>query len=352
MRKVVDSSNGWARWVWGTALVMGLHAGVAGAAVTGPPAPAAAPVERVREGAPAGRAGTPPAAATAPVAGPARVEATFQAPERRWRLLDDAFWQVVGAGEVEAPSVTDAREGTRGACAEGMVEVRGQMKDDGGDWFGVDGLQQLTCKRWLTRKFPERCAEYDAAAWQARARSLKTRPMHYCIDRFEYPNRAGANPIVMVDWYEAAALCAGEGKRLCTEDEWTFACEGEEATPYPTGYVRDPAACVVDKPWRAWGRFGRRAAPATLLELDKLWQGEASGSRPACRSAFGVYDLTGNVDEWTRSSRPGERPSVLKGGYWGPVRARCRPATKAHNQSHRFYQQGLRCCGDAPAGRG
>ena len=272
MRKVVDSSNGWARWVWGTALVMGLHTGVAGATVTGPPAPAADPSPSAEAVGRARAAAPPSAGAPAPVrvVGQVSLEATFQAPERRWRLLDDAFWQVVGSGEVEPPSVTDAREGTRGACAEGMVEVRGQMKDDGGHGFGVDGLQQLTCKRWLTRKFPERCAEYDAAAWQGRARALRTRPMHFCIDRFEYPNRAGANPIVMVDWYEAAALCAGEGKRLCTEDEWTFACEGEEATPYPNGYARVAAACVIDKPWRAWGRFGRRAAPATLLELDKL----------------------------------------------------------------------------------
>ncbi len=348
MGKVIDSSGVWARRLGAAAVAVGLRVGVAGAAVTGT---VGDPTGFVTEGAAAARASSPP---TPPVVervvGQVTVESTFQAPERRWRLLDDAFWQVAGLGDIEPPAITDAREGTRGACSEGMVEVRGQMKDDAGHWFGVDGLQQLTCKRWVSRKFPERCAEYDATAWQVRSRSLKTRPMHYCIDRFEYPNRVGAHPIVMVDWHEASALCAGEGKRLCTEDEWTFACEGEEATPYPYGFARDPAACVVDKPWRPWGRFGKRSSLTTLLELDKLWQGEPSGSRPGCRSAMGVYDLTGNVDEWTRSSRPGERPSVLKGGYWGPVRARCRPATKAHNQSHRFYQQGLRCCGDAPGG--
>jgi formylglycine-generating enzyme required for sulfatase activity len=62
---------------------------------------------------------------------------------------------------------------------------------------------------------------------------------------------------------------------------------------------------------------------------------------------FGVYDLIGNVDEWTRSAVRG-RPSILKGGYWGPVRTRCRPTTRAHGESHAFYQQGFRCCADAP----
>ena len=36
---------------------------------------------------------------------------------------------------------------------------------------------------------------------------------------------------------------------------------------------------------------------------------------PACVSPFGIYDMTGNIDEWTRTSRDGERPSILKGGY-------------------------------------
>lgn len=348
MRKVVDASGwGW-RWLRGAAVVASLHVGASAGAVTEPPRSASAPMSLTEAPlvAPSRQSAAPGPRA---LAWPFSVEETFQAPKHEWALLDRAFWQVVGPGAIEDPSVTDAREGTRGACGPGMVEVRGPMKDDGG-WFAVDGLQQLTCTRWLNRTFPARCAEYDADAWRARARPIKTRPMHFCIDRFEYPNRAGANPVVMVDWYEANTLCAGEGKRLCTEDEWTFACEGEEATPYPNGYARDAAACVIDRPWRPWTRFGRRTAPATLHLLDTLWQGEPSGSRPACRSAAGVYDLTGNIDEWTRSSRPGTRPSVLKGGYWGPVRARCRPATRAHNESHRFYQQGLRCCGDAPGG--
>ena len=59
--------------------------------------------------------------------------------------------------------------------------------------------------------------------------------------------------------------------------------------------------------------------------------------------------MTGNVDEWTRSARSTGFSSILKGGYWGPVRARCRPATRAHNEDFIAYQQGFRCCGDADA---
>jgi formylglycine-generating enzyme required for sulfatase activity len=170
--------------------------------------------------------------------------------------------------------------------------------------------------------------------------------MHLCIDRFEYPNRRGEYPVIDVTWRESEAFCAADGKRLCTEAEWTFACEGEEATPYSTGYVRDPQICVIDRPRRSVDEraLSPRSEHRALAELDHLWQGEATGARPRCKSAFGVYDLTGNVDEWTVSSRRGERPSILKGGYWGPVRDRCRPSTRVHGEDFSYYQQGFRCC--------
>ena len=63
---------------------------------------------------------------------------------------------------------------------------------------------------------------------------------------------------------------------------------------------------------------------------------------PAVEAAWRTY-----VDEWTMSAVGGRR-SILKGGYWGPVRTRCRPTTRAHGESHAFYQQGFRCCGEAP----
>jgi formylglycine-generating enzyme required for sulfatase activity len=174
--------------------------------------------------------------------------------------------------------------------------------------------------------------------------------MHFCIDRFEYPNVLGQWPVIFVSFDEGQALCAEGGKRLCSEDEWTFACEGEEGRPYPygDGYTRDPSACVCDAPWIAFNETAMhpRDAASTGQELARLWQGRPSG-QPRCRSPFGVYDLTGNVDEWTQRVHPGPHASILKGGYWGPVRTRCRPSTRSHAPTHMFYQQGFRCCRDA-----
>ena len=56
--------------------------------------------------------------------------------------------------------------------------------------------------------------------------------------------------------------------------------------------------------------------------------------------------MTGNVDEWTTSASATGRRSILKGGYWGPVRARCRPSTRSHGEQFRYYQMGFRCCAD------
>ncbi|MFO0666223.1 MAG: SUMF1/EgtB/PvdO family nonheme iron enzyme [Polyangiaceae bacterium] len=273
--------------------------------------------------------------------------ATEATPTRKWQLVSGRSWQLL-SDKSEPTSVTDAREGNRGSCPAGMVSVRGRMVDEP----NLDALQLRACTKWISREFPERCAEYDRDKWLAIVKDLPTKPMDFCIDRFEYPNVKGQNPIVMVTWYEARDSCKAQGKRLCTETEWTFACEGEEATPYPTGYSRDPKHCVIDEPWGMpkEGSLLPRDSEHAMLEVDRLWHGEPSGGERSCASPFGVYDMTGNVDEWTRSAIPGERPSVLKGGYFGPVRTRCRPATKAHGEGHVYYQQGFRCCAnDAPA---
>lgn len=268
-----------------------------------------------------------------------------------WQVVGGKNWQIVAAGP-EDPAVTDAQEGTRGDCPPGMIEVGGRMKLDG-SLGTVEDLQRQACSSWINRGFPERCAVFDADKWRSLSRDLPTRLMHFCVDRFEYPNVKGAYPIIMVTWREAAALCEERGARLCSEDEWTFACEGEEALPFATGYVRDASACVLDRPWRLVNEavLGERTGASVQDEIDDLWQGEASGTSPRCRSPFGAYDMIGNVDEWTRSTQESGLRSILKGGYWGPVRTQCRPSTRVHDEDFYFYQVGFRCCSDVPVER-
>jgi hypothetical protein len=59
--------------------------------------------------------------------------------------------------------------------------------------------------------------------------------------------------------------------------------------------------------------------------------------------------MTGNVDEWVVNESAKPYKSALKGGYWGPVKTRCRPSTIAHAEDFSFYQIGFRCCSDPGA---
>lgn len=281
-------------------------------------------------------------------------------PRFEWRSVDGRHWQALGrAGGVpdteltELTELTDAREGNGAGCAAGMVRVKGRYRHDvkAGSPGQIERIQDGACTDWVSKEFPARCRTFDKRKIAEGVSRLPTRPLDFCMDRFEYPNLLGQNPVIVVTFKEADVLCKKSNKRLCNEHEWTFACEGEEARPYPYGWTRDASSCVVDRAWRPFteGALQPRDGEGARAELDRLWQAEPSGSRGTCKSPFGVYDMTGNVDEWTRSGRSTGFSSILKGGYWGPVRARCRPATRAHNEDFVAYQQGFRCCGEADA---
>jgi sulfatase modifying factor 1 len=223
-------------------------------------------------------------------------------------------------------------------CPPGMVEVAG----DACPWV------EQYCIRPVDAKHPEqdRCAEFLPIGRCLGALA----PKHFCIDRYEWPNQPGVKPAIGIDWNEARERCGGVGKRLCTDSEWTLACEGLERLPYPYGYARNAEACNIDKPYILPDDTKINDPRTRLAEFSRLDQRDPSGARDSCVSPYGVFDMTGNVDEWVvnETGREDDRPYVsgLKGGYWGPVRDRCRPMTTDHNQGYRFYQIGFRCCAD------
>jgi formylglycine-generating enzyme len=219
-------------------------------------------------------------------------------------------------------------------CPSGMVFVDGAY---------CANLEQVC----LRHRKPWQCAEFKAPS-RCAGEALA---MQFCIDQFEYPNERGALPVVMSSWRDAKAKCEAQGKRLCTEAEWTLACEGPERLPFPYGYARDAGACSIDKK-SPHVKESRLFNPTTRDdEVARLDQREPSGSRDTCVSAYGVYDLTGNVDEWVRNESGRPHQSALKGGNWGEYRNACRPATRGHDEGFYYYQTGFRCCQEAGAGR-
>jgi formylglycine-generating enzyme len=226
-----------------------------------------------------------------------------------------------GAGfEAAKASATDDPLSEK--CPTGMALVEGQY---------CPSVEQ-ECLQWLddpARYSYARCAEYAPLSVCVAPREQR----RYCIDLHEYTPNGETLPLAGVSWTQAKGLCEAEEKRLCTEAEWQFACEGEGARPYPYGYRRDSSACNFDR--------------TDLYERDGTLRDERepSGSRPTCVSPFGVFDMVGNVDEWTvREGGAYPFRSSLRGGWWMPARNRCRAATTAHNELYSGPQTGFRCC--------
>jgi len=174
-------------------------------------------------------------------------------------------------------------------------------------------------------------------------------PVRVCMDELEWPNREGKRPTVMMRFVEAEQKCAAVGKRLCTEFEWELACEGPETLPWPYGQAYDAEACNTAKEFIPYSEEKLNAEERRVREIEtwRLYQGEASGSRPRCSSAFGVKDLVGDVEEWVATSRKAWRyRSSLKGGFWAKPWAGCRGTNDSHGPMFRYYEIGFRCCQD------
>ncbi|HEY4158415.1 MAG TPA: SUMF1/EgtB/PvdO family nonheme iron enzyme [Polyangiaceae bacterium] len=176
--------------------------------------------------------------------------------------------------------------------------------------------------------------------------------LDFCIDEYEYPNQKGAHPPVMLNYFQASELCGAQGKRLCGEGEWVASCEGPDEMPFPYGYERSAEKCNFDNRWvdPDLKRVYSKDPEIQRAELARLDRSVPSGAKAACVSGFGVFDLTGNVDEWVHADhdRPREhaRFAGLKGGAWGHVRNACRPVTTSHPPDFQYYFIGLRCCRD------
>jgi formylglycine-generating enzyme len=275
--------------------------------------------------------------------------------------LRDAAAEDAAADANDDASAPAELPGTSEGCPDGMVLVHGDYcpevnqvclehnveydhdearKKDKRD-KGEDVGKSTVSERCLRYKEPTECL------------SKKRLPMRFCVDRYEWPDKKGELPALLIPWTDAKKACEAIGKRLCTEDEYNFACEGEQMLPYTYGYVRDATKCNIDRPYRKrehkllkYEACMKNAA--CKKELEKLDQRLPAGSMPACVSPFGAYDMNGNINEWV--FRPKEKypsRSGLKGGWWGPVRGRCRPTVGFHKEEDYGYEEGFRCCKDA-----
>jgi hypothetical protein len=185
--------------------------------------------------------------------------------------------------------------------------------------------------------------------------STMVRSGNFCIDRYEAPNRRGAHPFVMQSANDANGWCTDHHKRLCTEDEWVSACQGEERRTYPYGNEHVDSRCNDDKPWQKVDEalLAKWPSPEAKAHAKEIYQATPSGSKRQCKSQAGARDMTGNVEEWVLRTREHANayPYILIGCYWagcyGGNKPTCHSTNNAHGAEFRFYETGFRCCKDA-----
>jgi hypothetical protein len=141
---------------------------------------------------------------------------------------------------------------------------------------------------------------------------------NFCIDKYEWPNEAGKNPLTGVSWVEAKMACIDAGKRLCSQAEWKAVCNAGRHNVYPYGDAYESSRCPT--------------------EGVKVWK---SGSFKRCNSS-GVYDMIGNAWEWVEDKQ-GDYPVMMGGSIKDGKDAHCglsMPSTLAA----RADDIGFRCC--------
>ena len=149
---------------------------------------------------------------------------------------------------------------------------------------------------------------------------------------------------------QAAAACAGAGKRLCTDTEWQRACRGPSNLQYPYGNTRMSGVCNDARSVHPAIELYGTSASWIYSHIDspclnQLQPGlDRSGANSGCVSAEGVYDLMGNLHEWTA-----DPAGTFRGGFYVDTVINgngCSYVTTAHAVTHWDYSTGFRCCAD------
>lgn len=240
-------------------------------------------------------------------------------------------------------AIVDESTADRFNCPDDMVEIDGLYCP----------VEEQECLRWVDAagniteppfNTSGRCGEWKNPVKCLIAAVHK----HYCIDRYEFPNKKGAVPQDWMSWYDVKNACSAESKRLCTRSEWDFAAEGTNWHPYPygDGFHRNKSICNFDN--AAPGFDILKVADPKSEEAETL-RGllVPSGSKEECVSDWGVHDMAGNIDEWVVNERGTPYVSGLMGGHVFGVRNASRPMTDAHGPDFHWYETGGRCCKDS-----
>jgi formylglycine-generating enzyme required for sulfatase activity len=138
----------------------------------------------------------------------------------------------------------------------------------------------------------------------------------FTFDGAAFAPKAGyeQHPMTNVSWFGAWGYCGSIGGRLPTELEWEKAARGaEDDRPFPWGdeIARNNANFYASRdPFEDMGTFGSRTSPVGFYN-GRSYDGYATLDSV---SPYGLYDMAGNVWQWTGDVYEGLHDRYLRGG--------------------------------------
>ncbi|MBP6211224.1 MAG: SUMF1/EgtB/PvdO family nonheme iron enzyme [Anaerolineales bacterium] len=185
------------------------------------------------------------------------------------------------------------------ALTEGYVKIDGENilgYYPGDEFRGVKHEERINAGDWLLIPLndPSQRILFDGTTFSVQA---------------GYEN----HPMTMVSWFGAWGYCGFYDARLPTEIEWEKAARGTDERPFPWGeeIARENANFYSSRdPFEDMSSFGSRTSPVGFYN-GKNYDGYQTRDSA---SPYGLYDMAGNVWQWTGDVYEGMHYRFLRGG--------------------------------------
>jgi dienelactone hydrolase len=236
----------------------------------------------------------------------------------RWRLVLDGYdslhavassWDIgLGGDDLFDAYVLERELQPRGTTPAGMVHVPAMVTRVGrvGDFYidatevtnrefkeFVDAGGYRSPEFW-TQDFVREGVQLSWSDATALMVDQTGRPGPSTWQAGSYQDGQSDHPVTGVSWYEASAYAEFAGKSLPTSTHW--------------GIARGEGTPII-----SWPQLGGHAIFAPFSNFGQSGT-VAAGSLPGI-TAYGAYDMAGNVREWCLNESAEGR--ILRGGAWG-----------------------------------